>query len=102
MHAYYAIRNSAKQIDRIVAGHHGIGRVVLHAEVLAVGDGVYQIEENILLLSKLGVLPEAVLVVVFQAEDDSILAGDGKDFVDARHNPFEPLLPVNSWMSLTA
>ena len=59
---------------------------------VAVGDRVEQFEEDVLLLGELGVLPEAVLVVVLQPEHDVVLAGDGQHLLDALDDPVEPLL----------
>ena len=92
MHADDAIGDAAQQRDRVVAGDDGVGRVVLHAEVRAVGMASSELEEDVLLLRELGVLPEAVLVVVLQAEHDVVLARDGQDLLDALDDPVEPLL----------
>ena len=67
-------RNSA---SRVVTRDDRVRRVVLHAEVISVGDHLEQLEEDIHLLGEFGILPEAVLVVVFQPENDVVLAGDG-------------------------
>ena len=89
-----------EQLDRIVAGDDGVGGVVLHAEMVAVGDRREQLEEHVLLLGELGILPEAVLVVVLQAEDDVVLAGDRQHAVDALDDPFQALSAVDLGIAL--
>ena len=78
VHADDAVGHGLQECDRVVAGDDRVRRVVLHAEMVAVGDRGEQLEEDVLLLGELGILPEAVLVVVLEPEDDVVLAGDGE------------------------
>src|SRR5262249_6254303 len=47
-------------------------------------------------------LPEAVLVVVLQTENDAVLPGHRQHGVDALDNPREPLFPAHAGVPLTA
>ena len=76
VHADDAVGHGAQECDRVVAGDDRIRRVVLHAEVIAVGDHLEQLEEDIHLLGEFGIFPEAVLVVVFEPEHDVVLSRD--------------------------
>ena len=67
---------------------------------VAVGNGVEQLQEDVLLLGELGVLPEAVLVVVLQPQDDVVLAGDRQHRVDALDDPLQPLLAAHLGIAL--
>ncbi|MEZ4580707.1 MAG: hypothetical protein R3A10_03470 [Caldilineaceae bacterium] len=73
-----AVRHTAQQFDGVVARHDGVGRVVLHAEVLALGNGVQHLEEDVHALRELGVAPVAVLVMVLKPENNVVFPGHGQ------------------------
>ena len=79
----------SSKCDGVVAGDNGVGRVILDAEVFALRDGVEQGQEDIHLLGEFDVFPVAVFVVVFQPEDDVVLAGHGDQLVDGVNDPFQ-------------
>src|SRR5262245_59947845 len=62
---------------------------------------IQQFKEHVLFLRELRMRPEIVLVVVFDTEDDTQLAGYWQHFIDARHRPFEAVLPTDTRKSLT-
>ena len=100
MHADHAAGDGAQQSDRVVARDDGIRRVVLHAEMISIGDHLQQLEEDVHLLGEFGIFPEAVLVVVFQPEHDVVLTGDGKRLIDAFGDPFQPLPSIDFGIAL--
>src|ERR1035437_1670104 len=61
VHADNSIGDAFQQSHRVVSGHDGVRRIVLHAEILAFRDGLENGEKNLLLLGELRVSPEAVL-----------------------------------------
>ena len=91
MHADRAVSHRAQQSDRVVTGDDGIRRVILDTEVSAIGDQLEQLEEDVHLLGEFGILPEAVFVVVFETQDDVVLASDGQRLIDAIGDPFQTL-----------
>jgi hypothetical protein len=75
----------------IIAGNECVARVVLHPEVRGLRNTLQQIEEDVLLLGELCVLPKSIFVMVFQSEND-ILMGCGFDaFANGLAGVFEPL-----------
>ncbi len=68
--------------------------------MIAVGDRRDQLEEHVHLLGELGILPEAVLVVVFETQDDVVLTGGRQDLVDALDDPVEPLAAADLGIAL--
>ena len=100
MHTDHAAGHGAQQSDRVVTGDDRVRWVILHAEVVAIGDHLQQLEEDIHLLGKFGILPEAVLVVVFEPQHDVVLTGDGQRLIDALGDPFQPLLSIDFGITL--
>src|SRR5271157_1034835 len=100
VHTDHAIGDRAEQCDRVVTGHDGVGGIILHAEVPPLRNGIHQRQEDVLLLGKLGIFPEAVLVVVFQTEHDIVFAGDGKHSTDAVDDPGQTLPLANLRIAL--
>ena len=72
----------------------------MNTEMIAVGNRAQELEKHVHLLRKLGIPPEAILVVVFQTQDDVVLARDRKDLVDAFNDPRESLLAANLRIAL--
>jgi hypothetical protein len=56
---------AAGMLYRIEPGHEGVGRIVLDAEMLPLGNGRQDFQEDVFLLGKLGILQAPVLVVIF-------------------------------------
>jgi hypothetical protein len=88
--------------DGIVAGDEGVGGIVLDAEVGGFRDEVEEFEEDVLLLGEFGIAPEAVFVVVFEAEDDVVFAGEGEEGLDAFDDPGEALFAADFGIALAA
>ena len=59
-----------------------------------------ELEKHVHFLGKLGILPETVLVVVFQPQDDVVLSRDRQDFVDAFNDPPSPCWRLISGIAL--
>ena len=91
-----------QQLDGIVAGDNRVGRVVLHAEVLAFGYRVQQFEEDIHLLREFGIAPKAVFIMILQAEDDAVFARDRQHLLNALDHPFQTLLAGDIRVALPA
>jgi hypothetical protein len=53
-------------------------------------------------LGEFGVPPEAIFVVVFQAEDDIVLAGDGQEGFDAFDDAVQAVLAGDFGVALAA
>ena len=68
--------------------------------MIAVGDRIYEFEKHIHFLGEFRIFPEAVLVVVLQAQYDVILACHGKNLVDTVDDPGKPLLATNLGIAL--
>ena len=77
VHRDHPRQHPPQQLDRIIPGQERVGGIVVDAEVWMV-DGVDELTEDLHLLGKLGVLPEVVLVVVFQDQDDATVGGIGQ------------------------
>jgi hypothetical protein len=54
VHTDYTIGDAFQQSHRVVSGHNGVGRIVLHAEILPFRNGIQNSEKNLLLLETLG------------------------------------------------
>jgi hypothetical protein len=92
----------AQQFDGIVAGDDGVGRVVLHAKVGAVGHGVDDLQEDIHLLGKLRPAPVAILVVIFHRQHDIIFMRHGQQLRDRLQHPGHALRPAHLRVALPA
>src|SRR5262249_56643841 len=87
--------------DRVEAADDGVGRVVLHSEKGRI-DTVDDLQEDVLRLRELGVLPRAVLVVVLQAQHDAAPLGVVERAPDALDGPFDTLLAGQARVALAA
>jgi len=96
----YTIGDAFQQSHRVVSGHDGVRGIVLHSEILAFRDGIENGEKNLLLLGELGVSPEAVLVVILQAEHDPVFARHRQQGGDGFRHPLDALLPADFRISL--
>ena len=91
-----------QQLHRVVAGHDGVGWIVLHPEIFAVGNGVDDLQENVLLLGEFGVFPEAVLVVVLHAEHHVVFPRDRQQLRDRLDHPGDALFAADLRVALAA
>jgi len=87
-------------LDRVVARDDRVRGVILHPEMIAVRDRREQFEEHVLLLGELGIRPEAVLVMVLEAEHDVVLPRHREHAIDALDDPFQPLATVDLGIAL--
>ena len=69
VHAHDPIDDFFEEFYRIVAGNHGIARVILNPEMRGARNAIEQFEEDVLFLGKLGVEPKTVLVMVLKPQD---------------------------------
>ncbi len=72
MHRHHAMRDALQQLQRVLAREVGVGGIVVHTEVRMI-HGIDEFAEDIHLLCELGILPEIVLVVIFDDERDAAL-----------------------------
>ena len=92
VHRDDAVEHVVEQRQRVVAGDDGVRRIVVHAEPRAARDGGEELEENVALLGKLGEVPVAVLVMVFEDQSDPAALGVREQFHDAIRRHFHPVI----------
>ena len=76
-----------QQLERIVARHDRVRRIVLDSEMFAIHDGVHYSDETIHLLGEFRVLPETVLVVILHSQHDIVFSRDRQQFAESPRAP---------------
>ena len=71
VHRDDTMRNATKQLQRVLAREIGVAGIVVHPEARVI-DRLDERAENVHFLGKLGVVPEVVLVVIFDDEGDPV------------------------------
>ena len=61
----------------------------MHAKTIPFGHGLQYLQENLLLLSELRVTPAAVLIMIFQAQDNIEHSGNLDNLFDSLNHPFD-------------
>ena len=70
MHGDDAMRDSLQQLNRVLTRQVGVGRIIVHTEVRMV-HRIDDFAEDIHLLGEFRIVPEVVLVMIFDDQGDA-------------------------------
>src|SRR4029079_13731164 len=95
------VTHALQKANRIVAADGGVRRIVLHPEIRRL-DPAENLEKDVFRLCELGIAPQAILVVVLEAERHAAALGMLQALLNAIDGAVDAVLTAQAGIALTA